>query len=168
VATSAYAPRLRTAWGASGEKLRGFEARTGLTLPDEFRDWLGFCNGALVGPGGVYGVDPREGFLDIESRLADFPVWRELGLIPAAGGGTGDYFVVASAASSEPTGIVMFVEPVASFEEPAFAVASDTWHFLQGLFSAEMGEGWWPFDARATLDLDPALATHASVGLPWD
>lgn len=154
--------------GVSDFELRGFEERTGLLLPEELRDWLRTCNGALIGPGGVYGIRPREAWLDIESMLADFPEWQRSGWVPVAGDGNGDYYVMATRASSEAAGVVMFIEPMTSTDRPTFVVASDIWHFLSGLFSAELGERSWPFDERSTLDADPRLAEHASLGLPWE
>lgn len=130
--------------GASQQRLDGFEERTGLRLPAETRDWLSVCNGALIGPGGVYGVRPREDWLDIESILTDFPSWQTRGWIPVAGDGNGNHYVASSAASPEPAGIIMFVEPLVNPANPSFAVASGTWHFLHGLFSIEQGETWWP------------------------
>ena len=55
--------------GLSEPELARFEGRTGLTSPSSVREWLKMVNGALIGPGGTYGIRPRETWLDIESLV---------------------------------------------------------------------------------------------------
>lgn len=62
--------------GASEEDLRAAENRLGFPLPLTLRDWLKGCNGSLVGPGGLLG-------------------WIERKLVPVAGDGYGNYYVMA-------------------------------------------------------------------------
>jgi cell wall assembly regulator SMI1 len=154
--------------GVDEEAARGFQRRMGLSMPFELIEWLRVCNGALVGPGGTYGIETRERWLDIEAILASYPAWRARGWIPAAGDGTGNHYVLATDASAEPSGAALFVDTGISSEAPAYVAASDIWHLLIGLFTRELGKSQWPFDREATLAADPGLARLASLRLPWD
>ena len=77
--------------GLSEPELARFEGRTGLTIPSSVREWLKMVNGALIGPGGTYGIRPRETWLDIESLLGEHVRWMELGWIPGVGDGAGNH-----------------------------------------------------------------------------
>jgi len=154
--------------GASDAETAAFEGRTGLRTPSRVREWLKTVNGALIGPGGTYGIHPRETWLDIESFLNNFPEWVQHGWIPMAGDGTGNHYVVATETSREPTGAVFFIDTMALGDEPTYIVASDIWHFLRGLFSAEMGEDWWPFEEGPILEADPELVRYTDFNQPWN
>lgn len=153
--------------GASDADINQFEERTGTSLPSSLREWLKTVNGAMIGPGGTYGICPNDDYLDIETNLGRFPEWTRIGWLPVAGDGTGNYYVAATDASPQPGGSIHFVEAMESVEEPAFIVGSDMWHFLRGLFSRELGEEWWPFDERRTLKADPDLSRYTELTLPW-
>jgi hypothetical protein len=95
-------------------------------------------------------------------------VWHLRGWIPVAADGSGDYYVAASTSSREPEGVILFIDQM-DFETPAYVVGSDMWHFLYGLACTELrSEEWWPFDERMVLALDPDLALHPSLPMPWE
>jgi hypothetical protein len=75
-------------------------ARLGHPLPAALAAWLSVCNGAAIGPGGVFGQRPDERFLDIVSVRERHPGWRRQGWIPVAGDGCGNYYVLTQAARS--------------------------------------------------------------------
>ena len=81
--------------GASETAFKNFERRTGLQLTAPFRAWLAEINGAMIGPGGLFGVREPSDFLSIEKCLRMYPKWRELGWVPVASDGTGNYWVTA-------------------------------------------------------------------------
>jgi cell wall assembly regulator SMI1 len=143
-----------------------FEVRWGLSLPPAVREWLGVRNGAFIGYQVALGIETGEGW-DIESTLQDLSIWRLRGWIPVAADGNGDYYVAASESSPEPDGVIFFIDQM-DFERPAYVVGSDMWHFLYGLASTELrSEEWWPFDEGTMLALDPELALHPSLPMPW-
>lgn len=53
--------------GASEQELGRFEARTGIAITPQLRAWLATVNGALIGPGGLFGVRGATDPLSIES-----------------------------------------------------------------------------------------------------
>jgi hypothetical protein len=64
--------------------------------------------------------------------------------------------------------VVFFIDTMALGDEPTYIVASHIWHFLRGLFSAEMGEDWWPFEEGPTLEADPELVRYTDFNQPWN
>jgi hypothetical protein len=110
--------------GTDDRDLRDFEERTGLRLPEALDAWLRECNGALMGPGGLYGIRPPQTGLDIEMPLERHPGWLQRGWIPVPGDGVGNHYVVTTEISSEPEGIVLFLEEMENPHEPAYVVAS--------------------------------------------
>ncbi|MDQ1444266.1 MAG: hypothetical protein QOI20_730 [Acidimicrobiaceae bacterium] len=158
--------------GASADDVRGFEARTGLTLPGEVVSWLQRVNGALVPPGNVFGLRDAEDFLSIEHYLRIFPDWAGLGWVPIAGDGNGDYWVVfrrdaAGGAGGERVW-VGFVDAQEGFDAIDQIVAGSVLSFLRFLFEGELADDdRWPYDADYVLARDPELAQAPSDLLPW-
>ena len=147
--------------------LVAFEQRTRLSVPSSLAQWLARHNGALVGPGGIFGIASDDEFLDIESVRALLQ-WDETWWLPVAGDGVGNYYGMGTATSAEPEDLVFFVDTHEDPLRPAYAVASDMWHFLFGLLSGDGDNAWWPFDRDRTLDADPQLAQQRVVALPWE
>jgi hypothetical protein len=143
-----------------------FEQEWGMSIPQAVREWLAVRNGAFIGyrlplvsRPGVSGTS-RPHFGTCRSGIhAAGSRWQRMA--------TGDYYVAASESSPEPEGVIIFVDQM-DFETPAYAVGSDMWHFLYGLASTELrSEDWWPFDEGTVLAVDPGLARHPSLPLPW-
>jgi hypothetical protein len=84
-----------------------------------------------------------------------------------AGDGTGNHYITVTEASSEPTGVIFFIDTVPLEDRPTYAVGSDMWHFLRGVLSTEIGEDWWLYDGIRTLEADTRLAQFSEYGLPW-
>lgn len=80
--------------GASEEQLTALRTRLGRDLPTRLADLLAVCNGAHIGPGGLFGQRPEEPYLDLPSYLELFPGWTAHGWIPVAGDGCGNYYVL--------------------------------------------------------------------------
>ncbi len=94
-------------------------------------------------------------------RAATFSTWRQLGWLPVAGDGFGNYYILLTQEAL--AGYVAFVEAISDPEEIAYLVSSTLWGFLRFLFEAECGAKGWPFDPNVVLAADPALA-HLQ---PW-
>lgn len=80
--------------GASQEQLTALRTRLRRDLPTQLTDLLAVCNGARIGPGGLFGQRPEEPYLDLPSVLALFPAWTAHGWIPVGGDGCGNYDVL--------------------------------------------------------------------------
>jgi cell wall assembly regulator SMI1 len=151
--------------GAGHGELQDLARRMGTGLPGELVEWLRVCRGEAIGPGGVYGARPDCDRLDMATVLASYPSWRDSGWLPVAGDGCGDHYVLLT--TGPLAGCVGFVEAVTDPDRIRYLVASDLWHFLFFLFSADLGERSWPFDAPAVLVEDPGLARTPAALLPW-
>jgi cell wall assembly regulator SMI1 len=164
----------RPARGATDREIADLVARLGRPLPAELEAWLRICNGDTIGPGGVYGARPDRPFLDIASRLADFPGWREHSWLPVAGDGFGNPYVLME--QPPLSGFVGFVEPMVDPDAVQYVVGSDLMRFLRALFARdlrelageEVGDDWWPFARDAVLAADPRLAEAPRPMLPWE
>lgn len=160
--------------GAEGAALDAFEARWGLRLPTELREWLLTCNGSLIGPGGLFGIGTWKRFTDLEASLELVPEWRRIGWLPVAGDGCGSYFVLDLTTRCEETHPVYFVDHERGYDVPTYVVASGLWQFLRGLLEAERieeegGVSDWPFNAEVVLRQDPALRSYPGPApFPWE
>lgn len=148
------------------DAIRWFETDTGLALPPAVRDWLARHNGGGIGNASILGLGTGE--WEIEDMVREVEPWQERGWVPVGGDGNGDYYLVGTSSSREPEGLVFFVDQM-DFSVPDYIVGSDIWHFLYGLACKELlSEEWWPFERDRMVEVDPTLATVASVPLPWD
>ncbi len=120
--------------GCTPEDLAGLEARTGLAIPPEMRDWLQYTNGPCIGPGGLFGIRPNRRSMDIEHYLGLFPAWAERRWLPVAGDGCGNYFVLECDVAQSRR--VLFVD---THEDPqqGEAAADNLWAFLGNTLEAE-------------------------------
>lgn len=146
--------------GASPAAIEEFEARLGFRLRDDIRRWLRSLNGGLFGPGGLYGIQPAEEWLDIEKHLGQNPQWVEPQWVPVAGDGFGGTYVVVNEA-----GFCAFVDPE-DRGRLGYAVASDVFHLIEGLLRSD-DEDWWPFDPDRMATFDPSLAAVDAASMPW-
>jgi hypothetical protein len=152
--------------GCSDADINEFEGRTGLSIPNQLRDWLKQSNGSLVGPGGLFGIQPCDYRVDIERDLSFYPQWASLGYIPVAGDGCGNYYVAVTNRSVD-NGVIAFIDTMSDPDRPGYAVASDTEHFLVFLLEQELGERFWPFDREKVVAADPAIENVTTIPLPW-
>jgi cell wall assembly regulator SMI1 len=148
-------------------RLTELERYLGFPVPDELREWLARHNGALVGPGGVFGYRAYTPSLDIATRLDRLPKWKTRRWIPVAGDGSGDYYLIDAGHEFREDDAVYFVDQ-ADFDRPDYLVASGLWTFLLGLLRKELGlEPQWPFEENLVLRLDPRLSLGPAELLPW-
>ncbi len=151
--------------GAATDVLREFEHRCGLVLSREHEALLRLSNGPCVGPGGIFGLGTSLEYLDIEGLCQRHPRWLELGWVPVAGDGCGNYYVAVPCEAAHP---VVFVDTMEDPEAPAYVVASDVLKFVLALLEKETGAVGWPFDPEVVLRADPDLARFADqLPLPW-
>ena len=155
--------------GASDEQLAGLRRTLGFEPPVELIDWLRVCNGVIAGPGGLYGADPPEDFLDIGGVLALYPAWRESQWIPVAGDGNGNQYVLDATRQHFEGDAVYFVDVMEDPDALSYVVSSSLGRFLRLLLLADLGDRRWPFDEAHVSAADPAiLAVDPSELLPWN
>jgi cell wall assembly regulator SMI1 len=159
-------PGYRLPSGASEQELRDFESRTGLEIPAQFRTWLAQVNGAMLGPGGLFGVRESSDPLSIERYVKIFPVWRELGWVPIASDGVGNYWVTAPGPDGS-GGWVAFIDVHLDPGTIGNYAASTVFRFLSFLLNAELGEQGWPQNREYVLDRDPGLFDIPDSLAPW-
>ncbi|WP_432990265.1 hypothetical protein [Dactylosporangium sp. CA-233914] len=132
------------------------------------REWLSSCNGALAGPGGLYGVGTGREFLDIDAVLRMYPDWRPRRWLPVAGDGTGGQYVIDAGRVHLDADAVYFVDVSEDPSALAYIVGSGLALFLEFLLDRDLGVRGWPFDAGHVLALDPAVAAvDPPTLLPW-
>ena len=90
------------------------------------------------------------------------------GLIPTAGDGCGNHYILATRGDFGAGFPVLFIDCSVDHESPAFIVASDIGRFLEFLLGKELGVAGWPFDKASVLHADPNIRRFQGVALPWD
>jgi cell wall assembly regulator SMI1 len=188
--TSAVVPR-----GVSDSDCDEFEQRTGIALPNDFREWLKVSNGPEVGPSGMFGIGTPTDFLDIESILDIHPGWKSKKWIPVASDACGNYYLVATQQEFGRGYPVFFVEATSGSDSPQYIVASDIGHFVIALLEQELAdidlpferldglsfeeltapgspfkelsEHRWPFDENRVMQTDPHIVDFPGLTLPW-
>jgi cell wall assembly regulator SMI1 len=153
--------------GASEKELSELELRTGLRIPAEFRAWLVEVNGAMIGPGGVFGARDRRDVLSIEGCVRLFPAWRKLGWMPIASDGTGNFWVTLLGPDKS-NGWVAFIDAQIDPEVISYYAATTVFRFLGFLLEAELGERGWPGDKSYVLARDPGLLRVPDCLAPWN
>jgi DNA-binding SARP family transcriptional activator len=142
--------------GAAEDEIAAVAARCPVRLPESYVSWLRFCNGSAAGPGGIFGTGT------VLETFEIFPGWAELGRIPVASDGCGNYYVLDAA-----SGAVYFADTMEG-DDFSYLVGSDLPHFLRFLLSRETGVRGWPFDSGFVTGLDPAiLRVGPPELLPW-
>jgi cell wall assembly regulator SMI1 len=124
VAGAIRAPEEEPPRGARPEELDSLTARLGGRISGTLRAWLSVCRGARIGPGGVFGQRPDTPDVDMVRRRNLFPGWAELGWLPVAGDGCGNYYVLAE------DGTVGFVDTMKDPDRLDRQVASDLLSFM--------------------------------------
>ena len=131
VARAVRAPEDDAPSGSSEAEADALQERLGQDLPAVLRLWLSICRGAALGPGGVFGQRPDCPFLDMPHVLALFPHWRDLGWLPVAGDGCGNYYVLT------PDGPVGFVDIMKDPGQLNRQAAPDLLSFMSGLLRTD-------------------------------
>jgi hypothetical protein len=151
-----------------------FERQFGMKMPDELIEWLLYCNGADINPGGLYGLKCSGRPISIETSLESEPQWVDEGWFPIANDGCGDYYVLASKekAPASSTHPVFFLDQ-SDYQQPGYVVASSLKYFLWFLLTNEilLQQGtscFWPFEKSKVLAVDPALDSVKGVRFPWE
>jgi len=153
--------------GAREEDIVALESEIDRALSPELRRWLRVVNGAMLGPGGVFGVRDVHDFLSIEKYLRIYPEWRTLGWVPIASDGVGNYWVTVPQGPDRSADWVAFVD---THENPGAVdryVASSFLRFMRFLLKSELGETRWPGDKEYDLECDPALANVPEAQAAW-
>lgn len=153
--------------GASETDLVAFESRVGHIVPPGFRAWLRTVNGAMIGPGGVFGIRDPSDILSIERHLRIYPQWRQTEWLPVASDGLGNYWVTLPLGPDGSSDWVAFVD---THQDPGVVdryVASSFPRFMGFLLQSELGETRWPGDKEYDLRLDPALASAPAEKSAW-
>ncbi|MEH1166791.1 SMI1/KNR4 family protein [Micromonospora sp. CPCC 205539] len=125
------APEQPMPGGASDHELADLERRLGMPLPTVLAQWLRLCKGEAICAGGVFGARDGHDHLDIAAHRALHPRWRELGWLPVAGDGCGNYYVLIS--SGELAGKVAFVDTISDPNRVETVAGDNLWTFLRSL-----------------------------------
>ena len=161
-------PGMRAVTGASIGQLEALGDLLGYSVPESVRAWLGLCNGAVAGPGGLYGSEVEWDFLNIGFVLNLYPDWRGRKWLPIAGDGNGNHYVVDVSRTHLIVDGVFFVDVCDDPMGLAYIVASDLSRFLNFLLNRELGIRQWPFDRDYVLGRDPIVGSVSPLSLlPW-
>lgn len=161
--------------GISDDDIKGFEHRTNLQLPDDFKAWLRLTNGPCIGPGGFHGINPLRHELDIEYHYELRPVWQRLQWIPVAGDGCGNYYLIVTTQEFGKGNPIIFIDTMNGDETPTFVIASSFLVFARLILEKELEAAKdnydydfpWPFDEAYTTTHDPEIVKFKGVPLPW-
>jgi hypothetical protein len=153
--------------GATEQEIAGAETMAGRSFPSGLRGWLGVVNGAMIGPGGIFGVRDANEFLSIDRYFKMFPEWRDSGWIPVASDGVGNYWVSVPEGPDGSRDWIAFVDVRPDPVSVDRYFSSSFLIFLRFLLEAELGEKRWPTDREYTLERDPALSYAPKGQEPW-
>jgi hypothetical protein len=117
--------------GVDDQELADLERRLGASLPEALIDWLRVCKGEGICAGGVFGARADDQFLDMATYWAMFPQWRELGWLPVAGDGCGNYFVLVT--RGEFAEQVAFIDTISGPDSVEGIADPSLWTFLRSL-----------------------------------
>jgi hypothetical protein len=154
--------------GATSNQLEMLQKRVPFPVPPELLDWLGICNGPVVGPGGLFGIGNVAKHVSIDEILALYPNWKERKWLPVAGDGCGNYYVLVCSAEFGKGNPVVFVDTGVDSRRPQFVVASGLFRFLEQLLLKELGKSGWPFSREHVMTTDPEIARFWRAGFPWE
>lgn len=152
--------------GASEALVDELQERTGHRPPAQLKQWLLEVNGAMVGPGGLFGLRPANDPLSITKYLSIFPNWSKQGWLPIASDGLGNYWVTAVGPDGR-DGWVAFIDVHEDPDSLHSYVASSVFSFLNFILKAELGELGWPGDRDYVVALDPTMERVADHLRPW-
>lgn len=153
--------------GASEQELGLFEARTGIRITPQLRAWLATVNGAMIGPGGLFGVRGAADPLSIERHMNIYPEWRQQGWLPIGSDGVGNYWTVTKGPEGS-EGWVSFIDVHSDPGSIEYYAASNVFRFLKFVLSAELGERGWPRSCTYVLALDPELERAPAAMTAWN
>lgn len=135
VAGAVRAPDDEPPRGAEPAELVDLEARLGCGIPPVLRAWLSICRGARIGPGGVFGARPDDPSMDMAWMRDLYPQWAGSDLLPVAGDGCGNYYILAA------DGTVGFMDTMADPDRIDRRVANDLLSFMTSLLASEQDPG---------------------------
>jgi hypothetical protein len=159
-------PEYQLPAGASEHEIGTFETCVGLKVPSQLRAWLEKVNGAMAGPGGLFGARGATDFLSIEKYLKIFPAWRRLGWLPIASDGLGNYWVVVPGPDGS-AGWVAFIDVHSDPEAIDYYAASTVFRFLGFLLNSELGEQGWPRTRQYVVEHDHGMENVPESLSPW-
>ncbi|WP_144394245.1 SMI1/KNR4 family protein [Pleionea sediminis] len=140
----------------------------GVAIPDDLKLLLHSVNGTSIPPGGIFGINTPQDFLDIIEVYKLYPEWKEKGWIPIATDGCGNYYAVVTNNEFNILNCVVFIDTMESTSKPSFIVSSNIWAFLQGLINEERNQEGWPFDKDGVLARDPDVEKSQNIAYPWE
>jgi hypothetical protein len=120
--------------GASDGELAALRTRLVRDLPGQLTDLLTVCNGAPIGPGGLFGQRPDDPHVDLPSCLDLFPHWIENQWLPVAGDGCGNYYVLLA---DDSVGFIDTSEPDALGEQRY----ADLFEFVECILVNDQAQG---------------------------
>jgi hypothetical protein len=135
IAGAVRAPEDEFPRGAGPEELDSLSMRLGRGIPQILRAWLSVCRGARIGPGGVFGQRPDAPAVDMAWIRDLFPEWAELGWLPVAGDGCGNYYVLTG------DGTVGFVDTMKDPGQIGRQVAGNLLLFMIDLLANDQDVG---------------------------
>ncbi|MFG0285954.1 MAG: SMI1/KNR4 family protein [Phycisphaerales bacterium JB039] len=144
----------------SDHELTHFEREFRLTLPEQLVAWLKLSNGILLSGGYLYPLDGDSSADSIAQSIREHPEILGSGMLPVAGDGCGNHYAMLLKDPRQPIVYVQLEEP----DTPAFVVASSIWALVQ--FFLLNDTRWWT-DKEWALQVDPAVAEFAPLGLRW-
>lgn len=153
VAGAVRAPEEESPKGAEPQELDILSVRLGCRIPRILRAWLTVCRGARIGPGGVFGQRPGVPGIDMVRRRNLFPVWAELGWLPVAGDGCGNYYVLTD------NGTIGFVDSMKDPGRIDGQVSGDLLSFMTELLAPDQDA------SRAGTDQPPSCCDDPIRGM---
>ena len=141
-------------------ELARFEREFRLTLPEQLVAWLKLSNGIVLSGGYLYPLDSGPSADSIAQSIREHPEILGSGMLPVAGDGCGNHYAMLLTHPRQPIVYVQLEEP----DKPAFVVASSVWALVQ--FFLLDDKRWWT-DKNWVLQIDPAVAEFAPLGLRW-
>lgn len=137
--------------GASGIELAALRTRLGRDLPAQLAELLTICNGARIGPGGLFGHRPDDPYVDLPSYIDLFPQWAERGWLPVAGDGCGNYYVLLADDS------VGFIDPMTVPNALDERTHADLFEFVEAILASDQADHFGPITSVAPKCHHPAV-----------
>jgi cell wall assembly regulator SMI1 len=168
ISASEKPPTFQTIQGATSEQLNAAESVLQFKLPSALIEWLRFCNGTALGPGGIFGVFCNPEVIDIIEHWKRISFWRTAKMIPLAGDGFGNYYAVPLQGDFGIPEPILFIQMSTRDDLGSrIVVASTALHLVKFLLLKELGESRWPFDREFVTSLDASIESTTGVCLPW-
>ena len=169
--------------GATKEDFDQLTRRTGITIPEELKEWLNISNAPYLWNGGFCGINTPENFSDIEYLFTLRPNWLSKGWIPVAKDGCGNYYIVPTRGELGEGFPVFFSDTYEDWDIPTYIVASSVGKFLEFALQEALDEAPllrphstqkyvytapWPFNQAFVLAADPDIVRFRGINFPWN